>query len=330
MKSFRVLMRLALCVVLCFALSGCGFLMKSIPAGQMSRPTPHAQDHFIKVGDVNYHYAEYPAKGKDILLVHGFASSSYSWESVAPLLQKQGYHVYALDMKGFGWTDKPLNSQYDTLTLMYRVKDWMDAVGLKKVIYVGNSLGGAVGVLMTIEFPQKIDKLVLIDAGGYPMKMPMIIRMASIPGSTFVSKAFFGKWMLSWNLKEVFYHKDWVSQDRIDNYYDRLATTGAIDAQASLISTLDFNAFHRFLERIPYVKTPTLIIWGRDDAWIPLEIGYKFRKELVNSVLCIIPECGHVPQEEHPALTAKLIIDFLNRKITKDMVLPPSSVKPTT
>lgn len=304
--------------------------MKGKPTGEMTKPTPFAKDKFIKVGDVNYHYAEYPAKGKDVLLVHGFASSSYSWESVAPVLQKQGYHVYALDMKGFGWSDKPLNSQYDTIALMQGVKGWMDAVGLKKVIYVGNSLGGAVGVLLTIEYPQKIDKLVLIDAGGYPMKMPMIIRMAAIPGSTLMAKAFFGKWMLNWNLKEVFYHRDWVSEDRIDNYYVRLASPGTIDAQASLISTLDFNAFDRFIKRIPDVKTPTLIIWGKEDVWIPIENAYKFRKDLANSVLCIIPECGHVPQEEHPAVTAKLIIDFLNKKIVKDMVLPPSSVKPTT
>jgi pimeloyl-ACP methyl ester carboxylesterase len=337
MKGIRVLMRLVLCVVLCFALSGCCALMKGKPTsekgkptGEMTRPTPFAKDKFIKVGDVNYHYAEYPAKGKNILLVHGFASSSYSWESVAPLLQKQGYHVYALDMKGFGWTDKPRNSKYDTYALMYGVKAWMDAVGLKKVVYVGNSLGGAVGVLMAIEYPKSVDKLVLIDAGGYPMKMPMIIRLSAIPGSVMMTKAFFGKWMLNWNLKEVFYHKDWVTPDRIDNYYVRLATPGAIDAQSSVIDSLDFAAFDRFIKRIPDVKIPTLIIWGKDDYWIPVENAYKFRKDLVNSVLCIIPECGHVPQEEHPAVTAKLILDYLNKKFVKDTVLTPSSEKPNS
>lgn len=311
MVCFRMLSRLFLCLVLCVALSGCGMFMKSIPMSELYRPTPLAKDKFIKVGDIKYHYAEYPAKGPNVLMIHGFASSSYSWESVAPILQKQGYHVYALDMKGFGWTDKPLNSKYDTYALMYGVKAWMDAVGLKKVIYVGNSLGGAVGILMAIEYPKSIQKLVLIDAGGYPMTMPMIIRLAAIPGSVMMTKAFFGKWVLNWNLKEVFYHKDWVTQDRIDNYYVRLASPGAIDAQASVIDSLDFAAFDRFIKRIPEVKTPTLIIWGRDDIWIPLENAYKFRKDLSNSVLNIIPYCGHVPQEEYPELTAELIMDFL-------------------
>lgn len=311
MNGFRMLMRFFLCLVLCFALSGCGMFMKSMSAGELFRPTPLARDKFIKVGDVKYHYAEYPAKGPDVLMIHGFASSSYSWESVAPILQKQGYHVYALDMKGFGWSDKPRDSKYDAYALMYGVKSWMDAVGLKKIIYVGNSMGGAVGMLMALEYPKSINKLVLIDAGGYPMTMPLIIRLSSIPGSVMMTKAFFGKWMLNWNLKEVFYHKDWVTDERIDNYYVRLATPGAIDAQASVIDSLDEAALNRFVKRIPEVKTPTLIIWGRDDIWIPLENAYKFRKDLKNSVLNIIPYCGHVPQEEFPALTAKLIIDFL-------------------
>jgi pimeloyl-ACP methyl ester carboxylesterase len=315
-------------MVFLVTLSGCGLFMKGIPAGEMAGPTPFAEDHFIKAGGVNYHYAEYPAAGADILLIHGFGSSTFSWEKVAPILQKEGYHVWALDMKGFGWSDKPLKSKYDAFALTQGVKDWMDAVGLKKVIYAGNSLGGCVGVLMAMESPERIDRMILIDAGGYPMKMPLIIRLGQIPGSIALTKAFFGKWMLDWNLKEVFYHKDWLTQESIDAYYVRLTTPGSIDAQAGVIDALDFDAFDKYIKRIPEIKTPTLIIWGRDDIWIPLENGYKFRKDLANSVLSIIPECGHVPQEEYPDLTADLIIDYLDNKIIKDTVLRSVTQEP--
>lgn len=302
--------------------SGCGFFVKRVPPGEIGNPTPLAQDHFIKVGEVNYHYAEYPAQGADIVMVHGFASSTYSWEQVAPALQKSGYHVWTLDMKGFGWSDKPQGQAYDAFTLMQEVKAWMDAVGLRKVIYVGNSLGGAVGTLLALEYPERVERMILIDPAGYQQKKPLIIRMAGIPGSIGVTKAFFGRWMVSWNLKEVFYHKDWVTPERIEAYYARLCTSGALDAQGAVIKGLDFDAFEKYIRRIPDITTPTLLIWGQNDIWIPLENGHRYRRDLKSSRLAVIPECGHVPQEEFPDLTAKLILEFLGGSLDEDIVLP--------
>jgi pimeloyl-ACP methyl ester carboxylesterase len=185
-----------LLIMVLLGLSGCGLIFKQIPPGGIYTPVPGAQDRFIKVGEVNYHYAEYPADGEDILMVHGFASSTYSWQKVAPLLQKKGYHVWTFDMKGFGWSDKPKGARYDAHTLMEEVRAWMEAVRLKKTTFVGNSLGGAVGVLMALEHPEKIDRLIMLDPAGYPQKKPLVIRMASIPGSISAMKLIFGRWMV--------------------------------------------------------------------------------------------------------------------------------------
>ena len=94
---------------------------------------------------MNYHYLEYPASGPCLFLLHGLGSSTYSWEALAPLLQAGGYRVFALDLKGFGWSDKPADSEYDLFTLRDEIDRWLETMGLRAVIFVGNSLGRLAG-----------------------------------------------------------------------------------------------------------------------------------------------------------------------------------------
>jgi len=315
---------LALTILFSLSLTGCGLFVKRIPQGEIVSPTE--KDHFIKVDDINFHYTEYPGPGKTVFLLHGFASSTYSWEKVAPLLQDEGFHVYALDMKGFGWSDKPKGDDYSPFALVEGVNAWMDAVGLRDVVFVGNSLGGAVAVIMSILHPDKVNRMVLVDAGGYPMDLPTIVKAANTPGAAFFTNLFYGRWVVKWNLKEVYYNDDWLTDDQVQAYHDRLRTKDGLDAMVELSRAIDFNRFTDYAERAKSLQVPTLIIWGEDDQWIPLEIGHRFDRDLPNSRLVVIPECGHVPQEEYPGVTAQLIIDFIRGTMdprTASLSIPP-------
>ena len=292
-------------------LQGCGLFMTTIPKGEIMVKAP--EDKYIMIDNVNYHYMEYPGTGRDIFLLHGFASSTYTWKKVIPHLTGKGYHVWALDMKGFGWSDKPEDAKYDTITLMQEVNKWMEVMGLKDAVFVGNSLGGAIAVLMALEHPDKTDLLVLIDSAGYPIDKPFVIKMAKIPLAGEITKLFFGRWVVERTLKEVMFNDDKVTEEQIDAYFKRMSTENALDAQVALARSLDFEAISIYSKRIPEIKNRTLIIWGENDEWIPLESGHKFRKDLSNSTLVIFPECGHIPQEEKPEQTAKSIIDFIER-----------------
>jgi len=299
----------AFLVPVCLLLAGCGLFVKRIPPGEILHATE--KDHFIQVGGIHYHYTEYPGPGETVFLLHGFGSSTYSWEKVAPLLQDDGFHVYALDMKGFGWSDKPRGADYSPFALAEEVNAWMDALGLRDVVFVGNSLGGALAVVMSILHPDKVGRMVLVDAGGYPMKLPTIVKAARTPGAAFVTNLFYGRWMVSWNLKEVYHNDDWVTREQIQAYHDRLRTQDALDAMVALARAIDFNRFSDYVERAKSLQVPTLILWGENDRWIPLEVGRWFHRDLPDSRLVVIPECGHVPQEEYPGVTAQLIIDFI-------------------
>ncbi len=305
-------------------LAGCGLIFKlwfnsrlrnqfvETPERNIIVPAP--EDHFVTIGPCCYHYTEYPANGKNILFIHGFASSTYTWEKVSPSLNKLGYHVWALDLKGFGWSDKPKHTSYDILTLTEEVYQWMEALALDDVALVGNSLGGGIATLMALMHPEKVSRMILIDAAAYNTKFPFIMEMARLPFAAEMSKLFFSHWVVRQTLSEVYHHKGWITKEQVDAYYKRLRTENALNAQIAIVRELEFSKVEKFVNRIPEIKTRTLIIWGEHDRWIPLSSAYQFKAELSDSILVIIPECGHMPQEEYPDFTVKLIDDFMQDK----------------
>jgi len=311
MKNMRIHLLLLLCLT-ALATVSCGLFVQDLPNGQVPHPDIH--DHFVTIDDVRYHYTEYPGPGQDIFLLHGFASSTYTWEKVAPILQAHRYHVWALDMKGSGWSDKPEEADYAPPQLTEEVNAWMDKMGLRKVVLVGNSLGGAIAWNMALVHPEKVKKLVLIDAAGFMNDIPFPVRLAGLPGAGGVARLVFGRWVIQDIYKQVYFAPASVTAEQIDAYYNRLRTENAFGALTALGRAISAISFEEYAMRIPEIQVDTLIIWGRDDAWIPLQDGFKFKEALPNATLEVIPFCGHVPQEEKPEETAQLIIDFLAEK----------------
>jgi len=313
MRKRKISLQIIFCALAVIIFTGCGVFTKRLPSGSILNKTPGAVDYMVKIDGVAYHYAEYGKGKKHVVMLHGFGSSTYSWEKVAPVLQKGGYHIWTLDMKGFGWSDKPDDAKYDPYSLMEDVNAWMEKMKLSKVAFAGNSLGGAIAVLLALEHPDKIDRLILVDAGGYPMDKPGIIKMASIPFSAESVGCLYGQWIVEWNLKEVYSDKNKIEKKQVRAYYDRMRTRGHIDSQVSLSRSLNFNDFKKYIARIRQLDFKTLIIWGEDDAWISLKnVGYRFRSDMKNSKLVVIPRCGHIPQEEKPGVTARYMLDFLD------------------
>lgn len=298
--------------------SGCGLFTPRLPSGEM--PDMGFHDRFVSIKGVNYHYTDYPGKGQTVVLLHGFGSSTYTWDAMAPIIHQQGYRVLSLDMKGFGWSDKPMDDRYHVMDLMEDVDDWMEVMKIEDAIVVGNSLGGAIAVLLSKHHPRRVSSMVLIDAGGYPMTMPLPVKMARLPLSGVFSKLFFGRWLVRKSLRDVSYDPDSVTPERLDAYYQRMCTENAQAAQIKIARSVDLSKESPVIVANRGNLTKALIIWGQDDAWVPLEtVGYRFRQDLVNSVLVVIPECGHVPQEEKPGVVAQLILDFMeNRPIHDD------------
>jgi pimeloyl-ACP methyl ester carboxylesterase len=173
---------------------------------------------------------------------------------------------------------------------------------------------------MALLHPEKVGRMVLIDAAAYNTKFPFILKLASFPLAAEITKLFFSHWVVKQTLCEVYHHKAWITKDQVDAYYDRLKTDNALNAQIAIVRALEFERFEKYINRIPEIQSKSLIIWGEHDRWIPLSSAYRFKAELRDATLVIIPECGHIPQEEYPDITARLIDNFIQDKPVADII----------
>ena len=204
-----------------------------------------------------------------------------------------------------------MDSDYHPFALAEEVNAFMEAMGLSHVVMVGNSLGGAVSARIAAMHPDKVDKMVLLDAVGYPMKLPLIVKIARLPISKAISPLIYGRWMIKWNLLNVYHDNDKLTEKNIDEYYSRLCTENAVKAQILITQAVDLDKLEDHTSKMPGIRNETLVVHGENDPWVPLDISYSYRRDIPNSIFVKIPSCGHVPQEECPEATAKLIIDFI-------------------
>jgi pimeloyl-ACP methyl ester carboxylesterase len=316
-RTHRVL-QLILCVCAVMTLSAC---VKRLDPRVVLQPTVH--DKFIKIDsgaqDVYLHYLDYPGDGRKVVLIHGFGSSTFTWEDMVPKLQKKFRdenkpvpHVWAVDIKGNGWSDKPLHAKYDPFTLTDEVSAWMEKVGVDNATVVGNSLGGGIALIMALDHPEKVGRLVLVDAGGYPPdKKDFMSVFAYVPFTNFWVNLGFNRWTAKWGLRKAFYDSKKITDARIDAYFDRLRTRGGIEALVSQAESVGSDLSIIYAGRIRDIKQETIIIWGRNDVWIPLQYGCRFNQDIKRSSLFVIPQCGHVPQEEKPDEFAQILYNFL-------------------
>ena len=263
---------------------------------------------------INYYEA---GQGSPLILLHGFGASAYTWRLLGPALAAD-HRVFTLDLKGHGLSDKPRDGKYAVSDQADLVTAFIRDRKLKDLVLIGNSMGGAVALLtyfeLRAETPVPIKALVLIDSAGYPQKMPWFIRLARIPLlSSLGSKLLSPRFVTGMVLRKCYYNHDKITDEMIDAYayYGSLPGAAAAVRQTALqIIPPDMEAM---IARYKKIRVPTLIIWGQEDQVVPLEGGRNFKRDIPDAELAILPRCGHIPQEEEPLETRRLIQDFLKK-----------------
>ncbi len=172
----------------------------------------------------------------------------------------------------------------------------------------GNSLGGLVSWLYTSYHPDKVQKLILLDPSGFPFKAtPLVIRLAKTPILNLFIRYITPRSFIAKNIKEVYYDTSLIKESTIDRYHDLTLFEGNREAfiDRAYIEREDYT------DRLSLVHNPTLILWGENDAWIPVSDAAKFDKALPNADVVIMPKTGHVPMEERPQESLAIVTDFL-------------------
>jgi pimeloyl-ACP methyl ester carboxylesterase len=254
----------------------------------------------ITVFGQKIHYVE-AGSGPTVILLHGLGGSTQSWQfNVAALAEK--YHVVVPDQIGFGKSDKPL--------VNYRIRTYVDfldqfckQLGIERASLVGNSMGGWIATAFTAAFPDRVDKLVLVDAAGHAP--PKDLDTRSFYGLNPTTRE--GMKVL---VAKVFYNKLFLTDAAIDQAITaRLAAGDGYTINSiteSIIRGEDFLD-----DAVKTVKRPTLIIWGRQDGLVPVSEGEQFNKDIAGSKFVVFDQCGHMPQIEKPAEFNAAILKFL-------------------
>jgi len=247
--------------------------------------------------------------GPPVVLLHGFASSLYTWKDVLPALAA-GHDVVALDLPGFGGSSIPRPLQaasYPAVVLAV-----MDHLGLGRASLVGNSLGGSVAVATAGEHPERVDRLVLIDSAGFNFDAgdrPWLLRVIAAPGVAAAAERLpVRRRLVAAGLRQVFFRDALVTQERVDEYAAPMLRPGAARAAAELLGNPGPPDFAALMAR---VRAPTLVIWGREDTWIPVAHAGRFTAAIPGATAVVLDACGHTPQEEKPAEVAALLRKFL-------------------
>jgi pimeloyl-ACP methyl ester carboxylesterase len=281
-------------------------------------PTDLADDDsiFLEINGQKVHVKKMGQGEPVFLLLHGFASSLYSWHSIMEPLSKFGT-VIAFDRTGFGLSERPLEWQgqnpYSSEAQVGLATGLLDHYGVQKAILVGNSAGGTISMQLALEHPERVSALILADpavynGGGAPQWIrpvlaspqmrhlgPLITRQILKRGRDMIKLAWYNPAMLSPEDQDLY-----LKPFQVENWDKGLWEFTLANQPTGLIDRLD------------ELTLPVLVITGDHDRIVPAKDSIKLAGELPNAILEVISDAGHVPHEEQPQMFMEVVTSFLN------------------
>jgi pimeloyl-ACP methyl ester carboxylesterase len=292
---------------LALALGSCGLSAGDAVDGPYARLGP--PDAPVKL-----YYSE-EGKGPPLLLIHGFGASTFTWRFVAPELAKS-HRVIAVDLKGFGQSDKPFDGRYSVYDQAELLAQLIEDKDLRDLTLVGHSFGGGIALLLALEANQRLDgritRLVLLDSIAYPQNIPVFFRLLDVPLVSQIGVRMVPPSVQARVALQIAYFDDSkIDPQEIELYAAPLKTAAGKHAIIYSARQIVPEDIAELSERYKTIELPTLILWCDHDRIVPLEVGIKLRRTLPNSTLRLVEDCGHMPQEEQPASTLELIKGFI-------------------
>jgi pimeloyl-ACP methyl ester carboxylesterase len=279
---------------------------------------PHSdRSRFVNVDGIRLHYQEFGDPTRPaMVLIHGYTASSYVWRHSVQMLADAGFYVLAIDLVGFGYSEKPRWFEYSIDAQARVVERFFDRLGIGRACLVGSSYGAAVAATVALDYPERVEKLVLVDAVcNDELKKHPILRLAAIPVVGEVITPFLAdsyalhRWRMRGSLAAC--NVALVTDERVKSIRRPLY---AADGHHSLLATSRAWAACRIEQDAHLIMQPTLIIWGENDPVIPASDGYKLHDAIPDARLVLIQNAGHIPQEERSAVFAGVVSEFCHNK----------------
>jgi len=288
------------------------------------------ESQFIKLDGlqqgIELHYRDEGKQDAPVLfLLHGIMASLQTWDGWVKALQDD-FRIIRVDIPGFGLTGPYSDGIYNIERSVDMVDQLSDKLGIESFFLAGNSMGGYISWNFALVHPEKVKRLILLDAAGYPFKPPMMLEILQTPVLKQAVGFLTPRFIVTHTLNEVYGDASKVNDELIDRYHQLMLREGnrqaVVDVFAS-ISDVDNSA-------IKQLKVPTLIQWGANDAWIPLVNAQKFSDDIEGAKTIVYPGVGHIPMEEIAEISANDAKDFLRALIEEPRSIQPQLVTPVS
>lgn len=308
-------MRFLRIAVALLALTGCSY-RRHVDV----TPAPEPARREIEAAGVRvaYELTGDTASGKPVVvMLHGFGAALESWSDVQPLIAAE-YPVLRMDLKGFGMSEKPRDGRYAAVDQAEVVAAVLRGLGLKRVVIVGHSFGGAVTfatyLRLRSENDDRIVALAFIDPGVYEQPLPFFISTLRSEFTRWLMYTFTtADWRAETVLRRVYAHDSVMTAERVRRYAKYMDLPGAHYAFEQTAEQIVPPNAAELEAQLKTIAVPTLAIWGGDDTIVPLQYARRFRADVPGVEFHVLAETGHAPQEERPEDTARLLLGFLRR-----------------
>lgn len=270
---------------------------------------------FVDIAGMNVHMRDEGPRDDPlpIVLLHGTSVSLHTWQGWVGQL-KDRRRVIRFDLPGFGLTGPSPSGDYSISAYTRFVRAALDKLGVARCVVAGNSLGGEIAWASALALPDRIEKLILVDAAGYPShstSVPIGFRIARTPGLNRLARNLLPRRLVEASVRNVYGDPSKVTPELVDRYYELTLREGNRRAVVERFKQMPRG---EMAERIREIKLPTLILWGGRDRLIPPTDAERFHRDIAGSRLVMFNDLGHVPHEEDPVRTAAAVKKFLDVK----------------
>lgn len=267
--------------------------------------------HVLDMDGYKLHYIDM-GNGEPVIMVHGFADSSYCWHENVQALVEKGFRVILVDLPGLGRSGIPPGKYvFSVENLAASVLKVAKELALPRFSLVGSSMGGGIVLYLVSNSPERVRRAAVFAPACFKPRSPFLVRLLGLPGVDYLASGRAGRWFVWLGLRDVYYNDEKVDSKLVDEYARALEKPGYTKVLARLRSEFFSDEFDRMAKGYKQLKLPLLIVWGQNDKWLPVRFGERLHRSVKGSRLVVIENCGHLPHQELPELVNPMLTDFL-------------------
>jgi len=246
--------------------------------------------------------------GPAVLMVHGSQAWSYAWRFQVPVIAQAGFQAIAVDLPGNGYSQAAPTFDYSIQGASRFLGAVLNHFETGPAVLVASSAGGLPVLDLAIRQPELVRGLVLVSTCGVAHPLPLLWKLAKAPLLGELVGIFLNEKLVRQNLLEAVYDPRSITDQDVTAYTEPLKRPGAWNANLKIERSWDPTFVEQNLEQI---QCPTLVVWGENDPWHPLEMAHTFAKRIKRAQLKVFSLCGHLPHEERPDDFNQLLVEFL-------------------